>query len=70
MEQKGLTKKQFRIQMGLVIFWELYAVFLTVLGILEHSSFEWITGVALGAFNLAYGIYLIILRKNLPLEDF
>jgi len=69
MEQKGLTKKQFRMQMGLVIFWELYAAYFTVSGILDHSTFKWIMGAAFGAFYLAYGIYLIILRKKHPVED-
>lgn len=69
MEQKGLTKNQFRIQMGMVAFWELYALYWLVTGILEKSTFKWILGAVFGLFYIGYAIYLIIERKRYPVEN-
>ena len=41
MAQKGLTKKQFWIQMIMVIFWELYAAYWIIDGIVTKSSLRW-----------------------------
>ncbi len=69
MAQQGLTRKQFRIHLGLVVFWELYAAGTVVLGLQEHSTLRWSLGAVLGILYLAYGIYLIVLRKRHPIDD-
>ena len=69
MEQKGLTKNQFRIQMGMVAFWELYALYWLVTGILEKSTFKWIMGAVFCLLYIVYAVYLIIERKRHPLEN-
>ena len=69
MAQKGLTKMQFRIQMGLAVFWELYAVFLVVSGILQNRTSHWIMGAVFGLMYLIYAAYLIYLRYRHPVND-
>lgn len=68
MAQKGLTKKQFRIELAVVAFWELYAVFWIVTGIVEKKA-SWIMGAILGVLYAAYAIYLFHTRKHHPVED-
>ena len=69
MEQKGLTKNQFRIQIGMVAFWELYAVYWIIDGIVTKRPFKWIMGAAFCLFYTVYAVYLIIQRKRHPVED-
>lgn len=69
MEKKGLTKKQFWIQMAMVIFWELYAAYWIIEGIVTKSPFRWIAGAVFGLLYLGFAIYLIYLRKRYPIED-
>lgn len=69
MAQKGLTKKQFWIQMIMVIFWELYAAYWIIYGIVTKTSSRWIMGAVFGLLYLAFAIYLIYQRKRYPIED-
>lgn len=69
MAQKGLTKKQFWIQMAMVAFWELYAVWWVVNGIMQKSTAYWIMGAVLGLLYLVYAGYLIYQRRRYPLND-
>lgn len=69
MAQKGLTKKQFWIQMIMVIFWELYAAYWIIDGIVAKSSLRWMAGAVFGLLYLAFAIYLIFQRKRYPIED-
>jgi len=69
MEKKGLTKKQFWIQMAMVIFWELYAAYWIISGIIDKSTIQWIAGAVFGLLYIAFAIYLIYQRKRYPIED-
>lgn len=69
MAQKGLTKKQFWIQMFMVFFWELYAVYMIIEGIATKSTFRWISGTVFCLLYIAFAIYLIYQRKRYPIED-
>ena len=69
MEQKGLTKKQFRIQMAMVAFWELYSVWWVVNGIMQKRTIYWIMGAVLGLLYLVYAAYLIYQRRRYPLNN-
>jgi len=69
MEKKGLTKKQFWIQMAMVIFWELYAAYWIIDGIATKSTLRWIAGAVFGLLYIAFAIYLIYQRKRYPIED-
>ena len=40
MGQKGLTREQLRIQLGIIAFWELYALFWLVTGIVENPQLD------------------------------
>jgi len=69
MEKKGITKKQFWLQMYMVIFWVLYATFMIVNNVQDGDTVGWVLGTVVGVFYLSYGIYLIYLRKRYPVED-
>lgn len=69
MEKKGITKKQFWVQMYMVIFWVLYATFMIVNNVQDGDTVGWVLGTVIGVFYLSYGIYLIYLRKRYPVED-
>ena len=69
MEQKGLTKKQFWIQMAMVAFWELYSVWWVVKGIIQKRTTYWIMGAVLGLLYLVFASYLIYQRRRYPLND-
>ena len=69
MAQKGLTKKQFWIQMIMVILWELHAAYWIIYGIVTKTSSRWIMGAVFGLLYLAFAIYLIYQRKRYPIED-
>ena len=69
MGQKGLTRKQFRIQLGMVAFWELYALFWLVTGIVEKSPLKWIMGAVVALLYIAFAVYLFIQRKRYPVEN-
>ena len=69
MEQKGLTKKQFQIQMANMALYALLALYWTVSGVCHNRTFEWIFGAAYLAFIVAYIVYLVIQRKKHPVED-
>lgn len=69
MEKKGLTKKQFWIQMAMVFFWELYAAYWIIEGIVTNSPFRWIAGAVFSLLYLGFAIYLIYQRKRYPIED-
>jgi threonine/homoserine/homoserine lactone efflux protein len=69
MEKKGLTKKQFWIQMAMVIFWELYAAYWIIEGIVTKSPLKWIAGAVFSMLYLGFAIYLIYQRKRYPIED-
>lgn len=69
MAQKGLTKKQFWIQMFMVFFWELYAVYMIIEGIATKSAFRWISGTVFCLLYIAFAIFLIYQRKRYPIED-
>lgn len=69
MAQKGLTKKQFWVQMAMVAFWELYSVWCVVNGIMQKSTAYWIMGAVFGLLYLVYAGYLIYQRRRYPLND-
>ena len=69
MEQNGLTKKQFQIQMVTMAIYMLLAVYWIVSGLRSNSLFQWILGAVYLAFIAAYTVYLIIQRKRHPVED-
>ena len=69
MEQNGLTKKQFQIQMVTMAIYMLLAVYWIVSGLRSNSLFQWILGAVYLAFIVAYTVYLIIQRKRHPVED-
>lgn len=69
MAQKGLTKKQFWIQMAMVAFWELYAVWWVVRGIVQKRTDHWIMGAVLGLLYLVFAGYLIYQRRRYPLNN-
>ncbi len=69
MAQKGLTKKQFWIQMAMVAFWELYSVWWVVKGIIQNRTAYWIMGAVFGLLYLVYAGYLIYQRRRYPLND-
>lgn len=69
MEQKGLTKKQFQIQMVSMAFYTLMAVYWIVSGARSGDTFLWILGAVYLAFIIAYSVYLSIHYKRHPVED-
>ena len=69
MEQKGLTKKQFQIQMVSLALYTLMAVYWIVSGAHSGDTFLWILGAVYLAFIIAYSVYLIIHYKRHPVED-
>ena len=69
MEQKGLTKKQFQIQMVSMALYTLLAVYWIVSGAHSGDTFQWILGAVYLAFIIAYSVYLIIHYKRHPVED-
>ena len=69
MEHKGLTKKQFQIQMVSLAVYMLLAVWWIVTGFGSESPFQWILGSVYLAFIVAYAVYLIIQHKKHPVED-
>lgn len=66
---KGLTKKQFQIQMVSLAIYMLLAVYWIVSGVRDDSVFLWILGAVYLAFIVAYSVYLIIQQKRHPVED-
>ncbi len=69
MEQKGLTKNQFWIQMFPMAFFMLLAVYWIVRGVCHESAVEWILGALYFVLIVSNTIYLIIQRKRHPVED-
>ena len=69
MAQKGLTKKQFWIQMFPMAFFMLLAVYWIVRGVFHESAVEWIIGALYCVLILANTIHLIIQRKRHPVDD-
>ena len=69
MAQKGLTKKQFWIQMFPMAFFMLLAVYWIVMGVFHESAVEWIIGALYCVLILANTIHLIIQRKRHPVDD-
>ena len=69
MAQKGLTKKQFWIQMFPMAFFMLLAVYWIVRGVCHESAVEWILGALYFVLIVSNTIYLIIQRKRHPVED-
>lgn len=57
MEKKGITKKQFWVQMYMVIFWVLYATFMIVNNVQDGDTVGWVLGT------------VVYLRKRYPVED-
>lgn len=69
MAKKGLTKKQFWIQMFPMAFFMLLAVYWIVRGVCHESAVEWILGALYFVLNVSNTIYLIIQRKRYPVDD-
>lgn len=69
MAKKGLTKKQFWIQMFPMAFFMLLAVYWIVRGVFHESAVEWIIGALYFVLNVSNTIYLIIQRKRYPVDD-
>jgi len=69
MAQKGLTKKQFQIQMASMAIFVLLAVYWIVRGVCHESAVEWILGALYFVLIVSNTIYLIIQRKRYPVDD-
>lgn len=69
MGQKGLTKKQFWVQMTPVFFYLAMGVSWLIMGIEERKPFVWIAGLAYLLFVIGMAVSLIIRRMRHPIED-
>ena len=69
MAQKGLTKKQFWVQMTPMFFYLAMGVSWLVMGIEEGKPILWISGVVYLAFVIGMAVWLIIRRKRYPITD-
>ncbi|MBR5174811.1 MAG: hypothetical protein IKW89_02645 [Bacteroidales bacterium] len=69
MEQKGLTKKQFWIQLTPVIFYTPLAVIWMIEGIRMHRVLILIASIAYFVLIIWMVVSLIIRRKRYPIED-
>lgn len=69
MEQKGLTRKQFWVQMTPVFFYLAMGVSWLIMGIEERKPLVWIAGLAYLVFVIGMAVSLIIRRKRHPIED-
>lgn len=69
MEKKGLTKKQFWVQMAPTFFYLALAVDWLVMSIEEHKIWMIVFTVAYLVLVIAMIVSLIIRRKRHPIED-
>lgn len=69
MKNKGLTKKQLRIQLAPFVLYILMGVMWVVMGINDGSRFILIAGAAYLAFSLISAASMVIQRKRHPIED-
>lgn len=69
MAQKGITKKQFWIQMVPAFAYLVLAVYWLVSGLQKGRSFEWIIGLVLLVLTLIMMLFLILERKRNPIEN-
>ena len=69
MEQKGLTKKQFWVQMTPMFFYLAMGASWLIMGIEEQKPVLWISGIAYLLFVIGMAVSLIIRRVRHPIED-
>ncbi|MBQ6912317.1 MAG: hypothetical protein IJQ35_09220 [Bacteroidales bacterium] len=69
MEQKGLTKKQFWIQLAPCPLYLLTGIWWVVSGISKKDWLSLILGAAFLVLVVAMVIYSVVQRKRYPLED-
>lgn len=69
MEQKGLTKKQFWVQMTPIFFYLAMGISWLIMGLEERKPILWISGIVYLAFVIGMAVWLIIKRKRHPITD-
>lgn len=69
MDQKGITKKQFWIQMFPAVFYLLLAGFWIISGIVEGEAIHWAFGAVFLVLALILVVSLIIQRKRHLIDD-
>ena len=69
MDNKGITKRQFWIQMTSAGFNVLLGIYWTVLGIVTKKSFMWIFGIVFLVMAAALVVSLVIQLKRHRIED-
>ena len=69
MDQKGITKRQFWIQMIPAFFYILLAGFWIANGILDGETIQWVLGSIFLVLSITMVIHLIIQRKHHLIED-
>lgn len=68
-EQKGLTKKQFRIFLFSTFFFLLMAIDWVVMGFADHNIWVSIGGFVYMAFVIVWMVSIILRRKRYPIEN-
>ena len=69
MKQKGITKRQFWIQIAPMALYIAMSINWLVMGISEGSKFMWIMGAAFLALTLSLIVYYTVMLKRRRIED-
>jgi hypothetical protein len=69
MEKKGLTKKQFKLQLFISFYFVLFSAYFIISGILGKSAVNWGCGAFMLALSIAQLVMIVIQRKRHPIED-
>lgn len=69
MEQKGLTKKQFKIQLFLSFYFVLFSAYWIITGIVEKNAVNWGFGAFMLVLFTIQVVMLVFQRKRHPIED-
>ena len=69
MENKGITKKQLRIQIASMSFNMLMGFFWFIWGLLEKNTWMWVLGILFILLTAASITSLVVQRRRYPLED-
>ena len=69
MEQKGLTKKQFKIQLFLSFYFVLFSAYWIITGIVEKNAVNWGFGAFMLVLSTIQVVMLVFQRKRHPIDD-
>ncbi len=69
MEQKGLTKKQFWVQMAPFFLYAVMGIYWLIIGIVEGKTLHWVFGAVYLALVVAIIVTQVIKRRKHPVED-